>query len=478
MHSQEVKADTIVNPHHYKLFQSTSRELVVRGGTSAGKTYSIVDKLILLSAIRGYEIKGLVVRKSLPRIKNSIIPVIEKRAKAFGQKMDINWSLMQAKVGNTVFVFQGVANKDDYERLRSITDLDFAWINELPEIREDDYEEIRRRVRGGNLPWKQIISDFNPINSFSWVYRRFYQENRDSVERLKYTIKDNHPDFLKLDSTKEYIKMLEELKEYNYNQYKVFFQGDWGSSEGLIYNWDTYDAPENADEIFYGLDFGYSVDPAAVVRIYRKSDEFWVESVLYKAGLTNEDLAKELYAHHIEKNAPIYCDQAEPKSIETLRRAGYNAKPCDKKEPVGGQVDYIKSKRIHIVDASTSIHKEHAGYSYKTDKDGKSLPEPVKHNDHAMDAIRYGIYTHCARNYPSVYTVKDFTSDQETYKTNVVDEAIDRAIRGLPVECSYDTLDSVCRGLQAKSRELSENGDIPGAHRVMNALEKLKKKWG
>ena len=65
--------------------------------------------------------------------------------------------------------------------------------------------------------------------------------------------------------------------------------------------------------------------------------------------------------------------------------------------------------KIHIVEGSDNIIRERSKYKWKTDKDGNPLPEPVKFDDHAMDAIRYGIYTHCkkglgAAGVPSVGT--------------------------------------------------------------------------
>jgi phage terminase large subunit len=93
-----------------------------------------------------------------------------------------------------------------------------------------------------------------------------------------------------------------------------------------------------------------------------------------------------------------YFDAAEPKSIEELRRAGINVQPCDKgPDSVRAGIDFLKSKKIHIVKGYENLIREHRGYQWRTDKTGAELPEPVKFEDHLMDAARYGIFTRCGR---------------------------------------------------------------------------------
>ena len=152
----------------------------------------------------------------------------------------------------------------------------------------------------------------------------------------------------------------------------------------------------NPDEIFYGGDFGYSVDPAALVRIYRKADEFWVEQVIYEKELTNIQLGKKMQGAGIDDKVPTYWDCAEPKSIQELYDYPFNAKPCEKgPDSVRAGIDFLKEQKIHIIDGSENIIREQKSYIWAKDKDDNSLNVPIKTDNHAMDAIRYGIYTHC-----------------------------------------------------------------------------------
>ncbi len=389
-----------LNPNHSELFGSTDFELVVRGGANAGKTYSIADKLLMQPILQpNVPLKALVVRKTLPRLRSSTLEIIEKRAKLFRLPFDLNQNTMRAHVGNMIFDFTSLNNKDDYEKIRSITDIDFVWCNEVPELNEDDYELLRTRIRGGQSSFSQFISDFNPIGKTKWVFKRFFQENVGNARKLKYTILDNPW------ASKEEIERLRETKKHNPNFYQVYFEGEWGELEGVIYDWNivcktkeqesmSWEEIINPDEIFYGGDFGYTVDPAFCGRIYRKANEFWLEELIYETGLTNPMLASKMKSVGADKEES-YWDSAEPKSIQELCDLGINAKPCEKgPDSVRAGIDYLQSLDIHILDGSENIVNEQKGYVRKKDKDGNNLPEPVKFMNHAMDGTRYGIFTH------------------------------------------------------------------------------------
>lgn len=386
-----------LNPNHIPLFQSADPELVVYGGADAGKTYSIADKLLCQTIWQNdKQLKALIIRKTFPALRISALEIMEKRARLFKMPFNLNKADWIAKCANMTFVFQSLNNKEDYEKLKSQTDIDFIWINEAAQLREPDYEECLRRLRGGKSAFEQIIIDFNPIGKTSWVYERFFQKNIGNAKKLRYTILDNHPDYLALEKTQRELQRLKATKNHNLNYYKIYFLGEWGELEGIIFpDWDIVDKPpENPDEIFYGGDFGYSVNPAAYIRIYRKANEFWVEEILYETGLTNPKIAQKIKDAKTHK-AESYWDSAEPKSIQELYDHGINAKPAEKgSDSVRAGIDFLQSLKIHIIDGSENIIKEQKAYTYKEDKDGNYLPEPMKFKDHTMDAIRYGIFTH------------------------------------------------------------------------------------
>jgi len=150
-----------LNPNHMPLFQAPDPELVVYGGANAGKTYSISDKLLFQSVWQNDRpLKALVIRKTFPALRVSALEILEKRAALFKMPFKLNESKWIAKLYNMTFVFQSLNNKEDYEKLRSQTDIDFIWINEVHQLREPDYDECLRRLRGGQSRFEQIIIDF------------------------------------------------------------------------------------------------------------------------------------------------------------------------------------------------------------------------------------------------------------------------------------------------------------------------------
>lgn len=393
-----VNLNPYLNPNHMELFQSTDPELVVYGGANAGKTYSIADKLLCQSIWQNDRpLKALIIRKTFPALRVSALEILEKRAALFKLPFSLNKADWIARCYNMTFIFQSLNNKEDYEKLKSQTDIDFIWINEIIQLREPDYEECLRRMRGGKSKFEQIIIDFNPIGKTSWIYQRFFAKNIGNARKLRYTIEDNHPDYLALEKTQRELRRLKATKKHNKNYYDIYFLGEWGELEGIIYEWDIADKPpDNPGEIFYGGDFGYSVDPAVVVRIYRKANEFWVEEVVYAKGLTNAELGRRMRKGGVKDDDYIYFDSAEPKSIQELCDMGFTAKPCDKgPDSVVAGIDFLQEQTIHIIDGSEKIIREQRSYVRQQDKDGNWLPKPIEFDNHAMDAIRYGIYTHC-----------------------------------------------------------------------------------
>ena len=102
----------------------------------------------------------------------------------------------------------------------------------------------------------------------------------------------------------------------------------------------------------------------------------------------------------VQPNDDVYFDSAEPKSIDELCEMELNVLPAAKgPDSVRAGIDFLKSKTIHIIKGSSNIIKERDKYKWKEDKNGNPLPEPIKFDDHAMDGIRYGIFTHCHGEY-------------------------------------------------------------------------------
>jgi len=389
-----------LNPNYTDMFQSITEELIVYGGANAGKSYAIADKLLIQSIIQdNKKLKAVVIRKTFPSLRASALDILEKRANALKLPFILNKSEWTSKVHNMTFQFLSLNNKEDYQKLKSMTDIDYIWINEATEIRENDYEECLRRLRGGQGDYAQAIMDFNPIDEEHWIHKRFFEKKIGEFEAYRFTVFDNHPDYLGSKKVQKEINRLKRLKEYNKNLYRVYFKGLWGSLEGRIFDWDVQELPNKDpdyyDSIWYGGDFGFSVDPAAVMRIYKKADHIWLEQVIYEKELTNDQLAKKMKEAGITGRDLSYWDSSEPKSIKELRNNDILAKPASKgPDSIRAGIDLMKSLHIHIVDGSNDLVKEKNSYVWEEDANGNQLKKPVDYNNHLIDAARYGIYTH------------------------------------------------------------------------------------
>ena len=389
--------DVYVNPFYIEFFQDTSFENILAGGRGAGKSYSVADKILLYNiqnrnAGNYNPLKVLVIRKSYTSLVTTCVEIIGSEAKKLGFNYHYDAQNHIGYVDNMKIIFRSLNNQEDFNKIKSITDLDLMWIEEATEIRQQDYENIIFCLRGGKGIYKQSILSFNPFPKSNWIYKNFYTRKVDNCKLFTFTV--DHNPFVE----NSFKKRLDNLREQNPELYKVFRLGQWGEMEGIIYEWDVCQLPDiQFDEVFYGLDFGYSVDPAALVKVYRKADEYWVREEIYQTGLTNRDLSRKFYdcGLRLTDKQEIYADCAEPKSIDELCQDGWNLIPCDKgQDSIRHGIDTLKALKIHIIEGSENIQKEKDSYIWKKDKNGNSLNVPVDFDNHALDAIRYAIVTH------------------------------------------------------------------------------------
>jgi len=258
----------------------------------------------------------------------------------------------------------------------------YLWMNEANEFSKEDFEQLNMRTD------KQIFMDFNPSHMFHWIYDDL--EPRKDCIVINSTYLDNP--FL----PKELVKEIEGYKNKDQNYWRIYGLGLKGIAESLIYTHWEYcdDLPESPDKILFGLDFGFN-NQTALVKIAVKDKDYYWDEILYEKGMTNIDLIKRLEQLVKEKiiseNDIIYADSAEPARIEEIRRHNFNILPCAKVEIKDG-IDKIKSQKFYITKRSINLLKEVKTYSWKM-KDNKPLEEPVKENDHLLDAGRYAIIT-------------------------------------------------------------------------------------
>lgn len=373
---------TNINGNYLDFIESNSdaRTYVFYGGAGSGKSVFVMQYLIKTALERKVNI--LVLRKWREVVRESVIEPFKEIAIEFG----IDWENKYHKTERTVsieksrVVFGGLDNVEKYKG----TNWNFIWIEEATDITQADFNLLNLRL-GRNTENAKFIITFNPIDINHWLIQRFILNTPENTALNKSTYLDNY-EFL----SQSFIDELENLIEVDENFYRVYTLGEPGILKNIIYSNYIIEDFEIQPEI-YAEDYGFN-NPTAMLAIQMKDNELYVKEMLYQKGMTTDDLIGWKEKENIPKNKLTYGDSAEPKTMETQRRAGYNVKPSDKNVKAG--IDFLKSKRIHVHKDSYNLQQEIKSYKYKELKDGTVLDEPVKYFDHLMDAMRYGAFTH------------------------------------------------------------------------------------
>jgi len=185
------------------------------------------------------------------------------------------------------------------------------------------------------------------------------------------------------------------LKDQDETFYKIYALGQWATPQNVIYtHWDIVESLPDGETI-HGLDFGFN-NPTALVRVVFYDGECYLSEELFESRLTNAELIARMEGISSE----IYADCAEPNRIEEISRAGFNIHPANKDVSKG--IDTVKSMKLHVLSSSVNLLAEIRGYKWKEDRNGNVMDEPVKWNDHLMDALRYAIHTHTIAFQPSL----------------------------------------------------------------------------
>ncbi|HYE53673.1 MAG TPA: terminase large subunit [Chitinophagaceae bacterium] len=353
------------------------RVIANEGSTRSSKTVSITQLLALY--IPNVSKKSIsIVSPSLPHLKRGarrdFINALQMAGTYFDNDFNKTDQIYNYPDSGSYVEFFGV---EDGGKVHG-PGRDILYINEANLISFDIYKQLAIRTN------ELIIIDYNPADEFSWVYQ---VADAPGNKIIHSTYRNNLGNL-----TPEIVAEIESLKDADENLWNVYGLGLRGKSTETIYtHWKPCDVIPAGAEIVYGLDFGYNV-PTALVEIgFHENAVYWNE-MLYETKLTTGDLVDRLKALGVSRTAVIYCDNAEPKAIEEICRAGYNAKPADKDVTEG--IRKVKSKPLYITRSSTNLIKEIRSYKWKVNKDGKVLDEPVKFMDHAVDAGRYGTFTH------------------------------------------------------------------------------------
>ena len=367
-------------------FNSKKPYIVHQGGTSSGKTYAIIQVLVMKAATMP-DLIITVVGQDIPNLR--VGAYRDAQTIIYGDAF-FTQELNDHNKSNRVFTFKS-GSKIEFNSYNDEIDArsgkrTHSFFNEANGIDYGIFEQISMRTT------QQTIIDFNPSASF-WAHDKL--QGRDDVDWFVSTYNDNY--FIQPSIKKKilsYKPTPENIKAGTANQYRwqVYGLGEVGRLEGLVFpNFETTNEwPENYKWRCFGLDWGYTNDPTALVEIrYNGGALYWKEHI-YKRQLTNQYISRLI--KELGVTDEIVADSAEPKSIAELRNTGVWVKPAKKgKDSVMFGIQLLQDYPIKIHAQSKNLIEEFSSYTWAKDRSGQPTNKPIDDFNHGIDAGRYAI---------------------------------------------------------------------------------------
>lgn len=352
------------------------RTYVNQGGTSSGKTYTIMQVLFYYAIKEPYSVTT-VVGQDFPNLKVGAYrdaQTIMSQSKYLSAFFELNKGAHTLTgVNGSIIEFNSYRDEQDAKNGKR----DRLFVNEANGISYEIYWQLAIRTR------KQIWIDYNPSARF-WAHSEVIGR-----KGVKLIISDHRDNAFLSQEEHERIEGIEDPELF-----KVYARGKTGKLSGLVFpNYDIVDSmPCRVDVKIhgYGLDFGFTNDPTALIEVSLAHGDLWLNQILYSTGMTNPMIATAAKDCGITRKDMIVADSAEPKSIAEIRNDGLYVVPTVKgADSISVGIDILHRYKMHVTRHSTGLIEELNSYKYKKDRDGKQTNEPIDKWNHAIDAVRY-----------------------------------------------------------------------------------------
>ena len=359
-------------------FNKGYRYIRLEGGTSAAKTYTVIQYLILLAMKTEKFID--ITSPTMPHLKGGAMQDWTEIMLNMGiydynrhNKTDHIYDYSVGRIKFTALDQEGKARGPRR---------DVLFVNEANLVSPKTFTNLALRTRD------IIFLDYNPAEEQSYVYEFDKEPN---CYTIVCTYKDNP--FVGADTIKE----IESLKDKDDNLYKVYALGQRGRMEGLIFpNYEVVtEWPDKYKWRVFGLDFGFTNSPTALVEVRYAHGDLYIKEWIYEKGLTNQDISARLKDIGHDPNEMIIADSAEPKSIVELAKDGWRVKKSLKgQDSINQGIDAIKRYKLKVDAASPNLCKELGSYRWERDKEDRPMNKPIDMYNHCMDAMRYALSHH------------------------------------------------------------------------------------
>lgn len=356
---------------------STERTVVNQGGTSSGKTYSIMQVLFVLGMQEDRQVIT-VAGQDIPNLKvgayRDAKTILERSPLLMQWWPTINEGERIIKcVNGSIIEFKSYTDAQDAKNGKR----DYLFVNEANGITYDIFWQLSIRTR------KRVFLDYNPSARF-WVHDEVIGK-----EGVRLIISDHRKNYF---LTEEEHKRIEGITDKEY--WRVYARGLTGKIEGLVFtNWDICEELPPREEwkiSAFGLDFGFSSDPSALEQVVLAHGDLWIDEKIYSTNLTNPEIADKAKESGIGREDHIIADCAEPKSIKELQACGLWVTASPKgADSINNGINILKRYNIHVTRRSVGILENLRSYKWAKDKDGNTTNKPEDKNNHGIDAVRY-----------------------------------------------------------------------------------------
>ncbi len=382
--------------HYYNELKKAGHEkpiIIHHGGGRSSKTTSIIQKFGVDSYQAKKPFQITICRLKMTWTRLSVLKDFGKFVSEYGIPIEPQFNpgraIQEYMMYGSQWNFMGL---DDTQRLPGM-EHDKVWINEAMESTLDSFNQLDMRTSD------EVVVDYNPMALDHWVYNLAL---RPEAKVIKSTQLDNP--YLK-EGVRRTILGYEPTPanalKGTADKYlwEVYGLGLKAMQKGRIFTNVTYEDtwPECQWEIL-GLDFGFTNDPTALIKIGLSGGKLYWKELIYETGLTNvpgpeddkDNIHSRLEDLGISKHDLIIADSAEPKSIKELRKWGWNIQGAAKgPDSIKQGLDAIKRYPIVCMSDSMKLKREFENYKWATDRDGKLINKPVDMFNHGIDAGRY-----------------------------------------------------------------------------------------
>ena len=412
------------NRLYKQVFTTDARYIDLWGGRARGGSHFATEYILFLMTMPTY-FRGCFMRAVLGDIRGSLWQDFKDRVESAVERGDIlakdmlmsdsTMSAIYLPTGNVV-ISKGFKKSSGTQsaKLKSLAGMTHVVIEECEEVDYEDWNKLDDSLRTTKVEKIQILRLFNPPSKNHWLIKRNYNLLPSGVDGWYTAVPKDIPELLSIHST--YLDNIKNINESTRKKYR-----DYGDPSSPMYDEDFYyrDVKGLVSEgkkgrifkqcytttyelfkslpypSFYGLDFGFSNDPLALVEMKYHNGRLFRHQLIYETELTNEDLVTKMDALGVGKRQRIYADSAEPKSIRTINKAGYiciaSVKGADS---ILAGIKALQGIEVYTTESSTDLWTENEEYSWHLDAAHQLTDVPEDKHNHGWDATRYAYMAH------------------------------------------------------------------------------------